>query len=456
MIAIRTRILAPTLALVMAGSLALALLALRDSHREIEGIYDAQLVQGARLLESLLQTGVPATATWTELAGVFDRAMQPGPGDVAAHPYENQLTFQIWTADGQLLARSGNAPRLAEVPPEGLHEVFENGREWCGMLVRMAGSDLRIWVGEREDLRQDLIQRIVSHTLWPTLVGLPLLVGILWLLLGWGLRPLQDFARGLRERDQHSLAPLPAGPLPPELQPMHSALDHLLAQLRALLDRERRFIADAAHELRTPLAILDLHAQNAQRAETAVERDEALGYLRQGVSRATRLASQLLTLARLEPGATQVQPLELEPLVREELAELTPLALERQVELVLAAQPGQPVLGDPDAIAIALQNLVTNALAFAPAGSAVEVGIEPGQDDGVLLRVEDSGPGVDEAELARLCDRFYSAGNPQGAGLGLAIVETITRRLGGALSFSNRARGGFCVELRLPRAAPVV
>jgi len=456
MIAIRTRILAPTLALVMAGSLALALLALRDSHREIEGIYDAQLVQGARLLESLLQTGVPATATWTELAGVFDRAMQPGPGDVAAHPYENQLTFQIWTADGQLLARSGNAPRLAEVPPEGLHEVFENGREWCGMLVRMAGSDLRIWVGEREDLRQDLIQRIVSHTLWPTLVGLPLLVGILWLLLGWGLRPLQDFARGLRERDQHSLAPLPAGPLPPELQPMHSALDHLLAQLRALLDRERRFIADAAHELRTPLAILDLHAQNAQRAETAAERDEALGYLRQGVSRATRLASQLLTLARLEPGATQVQPLELEPLVREELAELTPLALERQVELVLAAQPGQPVLGDPDAIAIALQNLVTNALAFAPAGSAVEVGIEPGQDDGVLLRVEDSGPGVDEAELARLCDRFYSAGNPQGAGLGLAIVETITRRLGGALSFSNRARGGFCVELRLPRAAPVV
>lgn len=451
MIAIRTRILAPTLALVMAGSLALALLALRDSHREIEGIYDAQLVQGARLLEGLLQTGLPTADTWPALTRVFDRVMQPAPG-VTAHPYENQLTFQIWTADGQLLVRSGNAPQLREVPPEGLHEVFDNGREWCGMLVRTAGSGLRIWVGEREDLRQDLIQRIVSHTLWPTLVGLPLLVAVLWLLLGWGLRPLQDFARGLRERDQHSLAPLPAGPLPPELQPMHSALDHLLAQLRALLDRERRFIADAAHELRTPLAILDLHAQNAQRAETAAERDEALGYLRQGVSRATRLASQLLTLARLEPGATQARPLELEPLVREELAELTPLALDRQVELVLAAQPGQPVLGDPDAIAIALQNLVANALAFAPAGSAVEIGIEAGQDDGVLLRVEDRGPGVDEAELARLCDRFYSAGNPQGAGLGLAIVETITRRLGGALSFSNRARGGFCVELRLPRA----
>jgi two-component system sensor histidine kinase QseC len=110
------------------------------------------------------------------------------------------------------------------------------------------------------------------------------------------------------------------------------------------------------------------------------------------------------------------------------------------------------VLGDPDAIAIALQNLVTNALAFAPAGSAVEVGIETSQDQSILLRVEDRGPGVDEAELTRLCDRFYSAGNPQGAGLGLAIVETITRRLGGALSFSNRARGGFCVELRLPRA----
>ena len=452
MIAIRTRILAPTLALVLAGSLVLALLALRDSHREIEGIYDAQLVQGARLLEGLLQAGLPAADTGPELVRVFDQAMQPRPGNVPAHPYENQLTFQVWTADGQLLVRSANAPQLAEVPPEGLHEVFENGREWCGMLVRTADSGLRIWVGEREDLRQDLIQRIVSHTLWPTLVGLPLLVGVLWLLLGWGLRPLQEFARGLRERDPHSLAPLPEATLPPELQPMRGALDHLLAQLRTLLDRERRFIADAAHELRTPLAILDLHAQNAQRAETPEEREEALGYLRQGVSRATRLVSQLLTLARLEPGATQVQPLALEPLVREELAELTPLALERQVELVLAAQAGPAVLGDPDAIAIALQNLVTNALAFAPAGSTVEVRIEASQDDGVLLRVEDRGPGVDESDLARLCDRFYSAGNPQGAGLGLAIVETITRRLGGILRFSNRARGGFCVELHLPRA----
>ena len=438
----------------------------RDARHEIEELFDAQLAQSARLVQGLVGREMDPQARGALQAALNAAVNARRDQGVPGHDYETKLGFQVYAADGsallqsagapdgalqQLLAGLGDAPDFARLPA-GYHDVLLDGHAWRLFLLEDSEDGLWILLSERGDVRGELVGKIARRSLLPDLIGLPLLALLIWLAVGWGLRPLARMAQLLKSRDPHNLAPLLLAPLPQELEPVAASLNRLLQQVNQLLEREKRFIADAAHELRTPLAILDLHAQNAQHAETAEEREEALGYLRQGVGRATRLASQLLTLARLEPGAAQVQALDLEPLVREELAELTPLALKHQVELVLAAQAGPPVLGDPDAIAIALQNLVTNALAFAPAGSAVEVGIEASQDNGVLLRVEDRGPGVDEAELTRLCDRFYSAGNPQGAGLGLAIVETIARRLGGALSFSNRARGGLRVELRLPRA----
>ncbi|MDH0335591.1 ATP-binding protein [Metapseudomonas otitidis] len=449
MIAIRTRILAPTLALFLIGSLVLGLLAVRDSHREIEGIYDAQLLQTARLLQGVLRQPGLERADWASLRQALDQAMERSAEGVLTHPYEIDVALQIWSRDGRLLLRSDDAPALEKPPAVGVQDFIVDGHEWCGVLLDDAEQGLLIWVGERDDLRQDLIQRIVQHALLPSLVGLPLLALVIWQLLGWGLRPLQRLARQLRARPVDSLEPLARGPLPPELEPVRSALDRLLQQLRNLLERERRFIADAAHELRTPLAILDIHARNARQADNDQERDEALAFLQQGVGRATRIASQLLTMARLEPEIDTRQPVDLPALVREELAELTPLALRQDVELVLEGEPACPVQGEEASLSILLQNLISNALTFTPPGSEVRVQVDAlGQ--GVRLRVLDQGPGASEAELARLCDRFYSAGNPQGAGLGLAIVEMISRRLGASLRLSNRAEGGFCVELLFP------
>ncbi|MDG9928018.1 MULTISPECIES: sensor histidine kinase [unclassified Pseudomonas] len=451
MIAIRTRILAPTIALVIIGSLTLALLALRDSHREIEEVYDAQLVQAARVLQGLLQREDPQQADWGQIGATLETALDLSSEGILSHPYEINLSFQIWSSDGQLLARSKDAPSLPAPPSAGIHDMLINGQDWCGVLLEDDVRGLRIWVGERDDLRQDLIQRIVQHTLLPTLIGLPLLALIIWLLLGWGLKPLQRLAWQIRSRPVDSLEPLASGPQPPELEPMRAALDHQLSQLRALLERERRFIADAAHELRTPLAILDIHARNARQATSDQEREEALAFLQQGVIRATRIASQLLTMARLEPATHEQHPLNLTALVREELAELTPLALRRQVDLVLDNETDCTLMGDPGSIAIMLQNLVSNALTFAPQGTEVRVRLRQSGDGQVVVQVLDDGPGVSEAVLGRLCDRFYSDGNPEGAGLGLAIVEMISRRLGAALHFSNRGQGGFCVQLSFPQ-----
>ncbi|UWF47205.1 ATP-binding protein [Pseudomonas sp. N3-W] len=449
---VRARILAPVLVLLLLGDLLICWLVFRDSHHEIEEVYDAQLAQSARLLQSVLAQRAPGDADWGRLYQAFDQAMSRVGDGEAAHPYETRLAFQVWRSTGELLVRSAEAP-VIDAPPTtlGSHDLLENGRDWCAFLLADPQQGLLIWVGERDDIRQDLIQRIVRHTLWPTLIGVPLLAALIWLTIGWGLKPLRAMTQAIRGRSSETLQPLQLKPLPQDLEPMQTALNGLLAQIDTLLERERRFIADAAHELRTPLAVLRIHAQNAQQAGTAAQREEALEYLVSGVDRATRIASQLLTMARLEPqlNNTDIQTVDLIALIREELAELTPLAMHRDVELILDGDHGCPVQTDPVAFAIALQNLLTNALNFAPQGTEVRVLVQAQACGAVYVSVEDSGPGIDEQDQQRLFERFYSEGHANGAGLGLAIVEMIVGKIGSSLRLYNRAEGGLCAQLRI-------
>lgn len=452
MTSVRARILIPVLALILLGDALISWLVLRDSHQEIEEVYDAQLAQSARLLQGVLRQRDPGEADWDRLYQAFDQAMSRVGENGVAHPYETRLTFQVWRRDGQLLVRSAGAPVLdASLATLGSHDIVDNGNDWCAFLLADPEQDLLIWVGERDDIRQDLIQRIVRHTLWPSLIGVPLLALLIWLVIGWGLSPLRAMALSIRGRTTETLQPLHLKPLPSDLEPMQTALNRLLDQVDGLLERERRFIADAAHELRTPLAILRIHAQNAQNAGTEEQRREALHFLVNGVDRATRIASQLLTMARIEPQLNNpvYQRVQLAELVREELAELTPLAMEKNVELVLECDEACWVETEPVALAIVLQNLVTNALNFSPPGSEVAVVVRKDEAGRVCLRVEDAGPGIDEGEIARLFERFYSRGNANGAGLGLAIVQMVTSKIGCTLRLYNLASGGVCAELCL-------
>lgn len=452
MTSVRARILIPVLALILLGDALISWLVLRDSHQEIEEVYDAQLAQSARLLQGVLRQRDPGEADWDRLYQAFDQAMSRVGENGVAHPYETRLTFQVWRRDGQLLVRSAGAPVLdASLATLGSHDIVDNGNDWCAFLLADPEQDLLIWVGERDDIRQDLIQRIVRHTLWPSLIGVPLLALLIWLVIGWGLSPLRAMALSIRGRTTETLQPLHLKPLPSDLEPMQTALNRLLDQVDGLLARERRFIADAAHELRTPLAILRIHAQNAQTAGTEEQRREALHFLVNGVDRATRIASQLLTMARIEPQLNNpvYQRVQLAELVREELAELTPLAMEKNVELVLECDEACWVETEPVALAIVLQNLVTNALNFSPPGSEVAVVVRKDEAGRVCLRVEDAGPGIDEGEIERLFERFYSRGNANGAGLGLAIVQMVTSKIGCTLRLYNLASGGVCAELCL-------
>lgn len=452
MSSLRQRTLWRVMLLLLVGSGLLALYNYHDSRHEINEVYDAHLAQNARLLQGIMSLPVQEQSR-DELYRAFDEALSKAGHHKVGHRYESKLAFQVWADDGGLLVHTPSAPQLGQAPRvPGFADVVVEGRRWRSFVLPVPEKHWVIWVGERNDVRDDLIERIVQHTLLPFLFGSLALALLVWAAIGWGLRPLQNMARVIRARHAESLEPLQLVPLPKELEPMQAAINRLLGQIDDLLRREHRFIADAAHEMRTPLAILRLHAQNALNADSAAERDKALQFLMGGVDRLARVVNQLLTLARLEPrpGRRDWPRVDLEGVVAETLAELTPWILERGLEPSLdIAAGGYHLHTDAGALGIALQNLVANAVDHSPAGGRVAVTLQR-EGQALLISVDDEGPGIAEVDQQRVFERFYSKGSTNGAGLGLSIVSTIMTRLGGSVQLRNQTPHGLRATLRLP------
>ncbi|MGY3171892.1 two-component system sensor histidine kinase QseC [Pseudomonas sp. TE12234] len=458
MTSIRRRTLTLIIGLMLTGIAVISVLNLHDSNHEIAEVYDAQLAQNARLLQGVMRMPL-ASKQHAELYQAFNQALGAAEPKVDGHPYETKIAFQVWNRKGEVLVHTASAPSFTAPPSTpGFSDVVDlNNRQWRAFLLEDKQNELRIWVGERDDVRADLVDRIVSHTLWPNIVGSLVLAAMVWVAIGWGLKPLADMAQTLRARHSGSLEPLHLTPLPSELEPMQAALNRMLAQIQEVLGRERRFIADAAHEMRTPLAILRVHAQNLMEARTEDERRESLAFLIAGVDRTSRLVNQLLTMARLEPQAQTpaLKAIDLTESVRDSLVELTPWLLSKHLELAFEASDRPcKVFADAAAIDIALNNLITNAANFSPEHGVITVQLS--QAEGFYaLSVLDQGPGIDEADHARVFERFYSRGNTHGAGLGLTIVNTIAHRLGGRITLANRAEGGLRATLTIPDTRPL-
>lgn len=454
MTSIRRRTLTLILGLLFLGLLIMTAFNLHDSNHEIDEVYDAQLAQNARLLQGIMRMPM-ASKEHAELYQAFNQALGQAVPRVDGHPYESKIAFQVWNSQGVLLVHTTSAPSFTSgwVRP-GFSDVTDlNGRKWRAFVLEDSQYGLKIWVGERDDVRADLVDRIVRHTVVPNLIGSLLLAVVIWLAIGWGLKPLVDMAETLRARHSGSLEPLQLTPLPTELEPMQAALNRVLAQIQEVMGRERRFIADAAHEMRTPLAVLRVHAQNLMEAGSEDNRRESLEYLIVGVDRTTRLVNQLLTMARIEPQAETLEApnIDLVLTVRESLVQLTPWILNRGLELAFDTVDDVSLASvDAGAIHIALNNLVTNAANFSPPHGLITVRLVK-HDDHYALSVEDDGPGIDEAERDRLFERFYSRGNDQGAGLGLTIVQAIAVRLGGQIRLENRPAGGLRATLEIRR-----
>ncbi|QYM67211.1 sensor histidine kinase N-terminal domain-containing protein [Pseudomonas sp. So3.2b] len=454
MTSIRQRTLTLILGLLFLGLLIMTAVNLHDSNHEIDEVYDAQLAQNARLLQGVMRMPM-ASKEQAELYQAFNQALGLAVPKVDGHPYESKIAFQVWNSDGTLLVHTASAPAFTSPPSKaGFSAITDvNNRAWRAFVLEDAQYNLKIWVGERDDVRDDLVNRIVRHTVLPNLIGCVLLAAVIWLAIGWGLKPLVNMAQTLRARHPGSLEPLHLNPLPTELEPMQAALNRVLAQIQEVMGRERRFIADAAHEMRTPLAVLKVHAENLKDAASEDDRRASLEHLMAGVDRTTRLVNQLLTMARIEPrtSALEAPKTDLVATVRDSLVQMTPWLLSKELELVFdPVDEVGLVKVDTGIIQIALNNLMSNAANFSPPGGLITVGLAKHHDH-YELSVEDQGPGIDEAERDRLFERFYSRGNDHGAGLGLTIVQSIANRLGGQVRLENRPSGGLRATFEFAR-----
>lgn len=459
MTSIRQRTLGLALLVFGISMLVIGFISYRYAAQEVEELYDASLAQNARLLEGLLQAPLPArdqdillSSLETALRG-SEQPVTPLDG----HRYESQLAFQLWEND-QLLLRSAGAPKAPlNQQSAGYSTLTVDGYDWRIYVLEVANTSKRVVVCEREDVRGELISAVALRTLLPDLLGLPLLTALLWWSIGWGLAPLSRMAEQIRERDPNNLKPLSITPLPQELDTIAGALNRLLERLRKMRIREKRFIADAAHELRTPLAVLDLHAQNALATDDASDRKDSLNHLRSGVARSTRLVTQLLTLARLEP-EEESQPTYRYANVlhetRETLAKLSPLAAERQQQLLLDADDtaAWQIEEELGAIETLIQNLVGNAIQHSPEHSTIVVTLVATPQDMTII-VDDQGAGIPAPERQRVIERFQRAGPGAGAGLGLSIVERLVKRHKGWLQLEDAPSGGLRVRAVLAVAA---
>ncbi|UYG07619.1 ATP-binding protein [Halomonas sp. M4R1S46] len=457
MSSIRRRTLGIVLLVFGLSMLVIGVTSYRDAAHEVEELFDARLTQNARLLEGLMRAPLPEERRDALLASLESALQRADQADqrIAGHRYESKLTFQVWRGD-TLLLRSASAPPRPFTPlRDGYEDVQLDDNDWRVYALSGPDDGLRVLVGEREDVRGELVRLIALRTLMSDLVGLPVLALLLWWAIGWGLRPLSRMADQIRSRDPQHLPPLPTSPLPRELATIAGALNRLLERIRDMRTREKRFIADAAHELRTPLAVLDLHAQNALATQDPDDRREALTQLRDGVARATRLVTQLLTLARLDPeqeADATGQPVDLLHETREALAELMPLAADRGQDIRLDADEGADwgLIAEPGAIGTLVQNLVGNALQHSPQGARVRVSLTA-RAHHLGLSVDDQGSGIPPARRAQALERFHRAGPGAGAGLGLSIVDRLVQRHGGHLELDAAPGGGLRVVARLPR-----
>jgi two-component system OmpR family sensor kinase/two-component system sensor histidine kinase QseC len=367
------------------------------------------------------------------------------------------VVVQIWTMNGTMLYMSHPGSALPDRAVLGFSNVDAGNRRW--RVYSMTAHNRIIQVAQPLELRRDLAAAAALRSLRPLLIFAPLMALLIWLLVDRALRPVQRLAQEVKLRDAGSLAPLPEHGLPSEVEPVAHALNSLLARLKLAFDSQRAFVADAAHELRSPLTALKLQLQLMARAPDEDARHAAAVQLQEGVDRATRLIEQLLTAARTAPGEStlQLRPLDLGEAARRAIAEAWPHAAARRMEIALDAEDAVIVDADEDSLRILMRNLLDNAIRYTPEGGKVHVAVA-GDRDAVVLTVDDSGPGIPAAERERAFQRFYrgtrEAGDGTGSGLGLAIVSNIAARHGAEVALLDGPLGGLRVRLRFPPPLP--
>jgi two-component system sensor histidine kinase QseC len=410
-----------------------------DTRHEVSELMDDQLVVESHTLLAI------AAHEADEMKPFSDEY------DLQENEQLKYFRFQVWVDDNRLVMNSPATPSVPLTGTEGFSNHTDggsDGRRWRYYSQWNKERTVRVVVGQDNRLRDELIGHALWQLLLPALVGLPILGAWVWLATRHGLRPLDVVAEQIAARGPEHLDPVQPATAPEEIRPLVESINHLFARVEQAIEAEKRFTADAAHELRTPLAALSAQAQVALRARDADEQRHAIDQLITSSRRGARLVDQLLTLARVDPNeAPPGGTVDLYGLAEEICIQHGAVAIENDVTLELDATPAI-VAGDPDMLRILLRNLVDNAIRYTPAGGHVTVAVKEH-----TLTVTDTGPGIPDAERERVFNRFHrlAGQEKEGSGLGLSIVARIAERHSARIQLADGEGGvGLRVTVEFP------
>lgn len=367
---------------------------------------------------------------------------------------ENRLVIE------ELGKRNDNAPAggLLLTLDDGLRDVAR-GRERWRVLIRTRADGSRVMVGQPTSVREEIATASAFHTVVPLLLLVPVMLLVTAILVRQSLRPMTSIAEKLDARRADDLEELALDDVPQELRPFIASINRLLRRIHALVERQRRFMADAAHELRTPITALTLQAENLDQVVLSQESAGRLDALKQGARRTSHLLEQLLTLARhdFDP-ATPAAVVELDRCARNVVADLLPESAEKGIDLGFDEIQPCRIDAEPLMIESLIRNLLDNALRHTPRGGKIDISVRCGSD-GATLTIEDTGPGIPPEDLDRIFEPFFRGTRHQGegSGLGLSIVKRIVDNLGGVVTVQNvdsAGSTGFRATVRIPAVIP--
>jgi len=427
---LRGRLLWFLLAAITLAAVAQATIAYRTALHDADQIFDYHMQQMALSLRS----GTP-------LSNDEARARLEAESSASGN---DDMVVQMWSPDGVQMFHSVSRARLPQRAVLGFSNVRANGTTYRVFSIQT--SNQTVQVAQDLAVRRNMAGNLALRTLGPIAVMMPILMLVVWWVVSGSLQPVARVRSQVASRQADDLSPVSDTGLPDEVRPLVQELNLLFGRVKTAFEAQQHFVADAAHELRTPLAALRLQAQSLDRADNPEARRVAVGRLTAGIDRATRLVEQLLVLARQEATAAEgavSRPVDLADLARRTVADLAGVAAAKGVDLGVQQADPATVEGQPDALQILLRNLVDNAVKYTPPGGTVDISVQH-EGAGIVVQVEDSGPGIPPEERERVFDRFYRVAGSEaaGSGLGLAIIKAIAERHGATLSLDASARLG--------------
>ena len=363
---------------------------------------------------------------------------------------EDDIVVQVWDNEGELLYVAPTGHSLPRAAATGYSEIEFHDQHWRVYAQLHKGHFVQ--AAQPYATRDELAGQMAFGATAPFLLLIPALLVLIWFVIRRGLQPLSQVAQAVTNRSIDSLQAIAVENTPPEIRPLLDALNDLLARLEQAWSAQRAFVADAAHELRSPLTALKLQLQRAEKTTDEAQRAIAYNKLHERLDRTTHVVQQLLTLARQEPqGKAQASTASADLIAEAKtcVVDFAPLAEAKDIEMRLnTGVDSTSIKITPESLRILLDNLIDNAIRYTPHGGSVHVNIQA-EPDLVNLSVTDTGPGIPSADRERVFDRFYRREDSGeiGSGLGLAIVKTIADRYNAKVSMEEADGGGTAVRL---------